>query len=624
MSIATQITRLTTLRNNIRTKLISLGILSSSATSATLSDCYDGINVVTAQSATTYTPTTSNQTIAAGKYLSGAQTISGDANLVAGNIKSGVSLFNVTGSYEGDTGKKQVFFIDYDGTVLYSYSAAYTNNLSALPPNPTHTGLVSQGWNWTLAQIKAQLTAIPDGPVWVGQNYVTSSGATEIDIEITENTKSLWFRFTINNLHVIDWGDGNTQNVTGSSLTAALYVKHTYSSAGQYTIKLSPGYSSGCTSAFYGSDRSDRLLRLSQSGYTEETSCAACIKAIRIGSDCVSIGNYGFVDCTNLEYITIPQSITSFEGHYIFTCCYGLKSLTIPNGVTVIDTNSTNYYCYMFSACASLKNISIPSTVTRFGDYAFENCYNLEGLTIPYGVNTIKPYFLSECCSIEEIYIPTYAEFSYFTGSGYFFRKCSNLKKIKGSFNGIAYGTFNGCSSLAEIDPINGNIDGYGFAYCYSLKEIELLNATSIGTYAFSSCYSLQSITIPNSVTSISSYAFQNCSSLKSVVLPSSLTSLMPNLFYNCRTLESVVIPSGVTSMQASTFSSCYGVKAIYFKGTTPPTCSSSSWYSAFNSSYYNDEKCTFYVPTGYLSAYTGATNYPSTSRVNYVEWDPT
>ena len=54
------------------------------------------------QSAKTVTPSTSNQTaVSSGKYTTGAVTVKGDSNLVSGNIKSGVSIFGVTGSYEG-------------------------------------------------------------------------------------------------------------------------------------------------------------------------------------------------------------------------------------------------------------------------------------------------------------------------------------------------------------------------------------------------------------------------------------------------------------------------------------------------------------------------------------------
>jgi len=53
---------------------------------------------VTTKAAATITPGTSNQTIAAGTYLTGAQTISGDANLLAGNIVYGKTIFGVSGS----------------------------------------------------------------------------------------------------------------------------------------------------------------------------------------------------------------------------------------------------------------------------------------------------------------------------------------------------------------------------------------------------------------------------------------------------------------------------------------------------------------------------------------------
>ena len=63
---------------------------------------YAGGQMVTgnipSKAAATYTPGTSDQTIQAGQYLSGAQTISGDANLVSSNILKNVTIFGVTGN----------------------------------------------------------------------------------------------------------------------------------------------------------------------------------------------------------------------------------------------------------------------------------------------------------------------------------------------------------------------------------------------------------------------------------------------------------------------------------------------------------------------------------------------
>ena len=53
---------------------------------------------VTTKAAATITPGTTNQTIESGTYLTGTQTIAGDADLVASNIINGVQIFGVTGN----------------------------------------------------------------------------------------------------------------------------------------------------------------------------------------------------------------------------------------------------------------------------------------------------------------------------------------------------------------------------------------------------------------------------------------------------------------------------------------------------------------------------------------------
>lgn len=59
------------------------------------------LNGITKKAAASYTPGTTDQTINAGQYLSGAQTIKGDANLVPANIAKDVTIFGVKGEHEG-------------------------------------------------------------------------------------------------------------------------------------------------------------------------------------------------------------------------------------------------------------------------------------------------------------------------------------------------------------------------------------------------------------------------------------------------------------------------------------------------------------------------------------------
>lgn len=59
------------------------------------------VKPTTRQAAKTYTPSTSNQTIPAGTFLTGAATIQGDADWTEGNIKKGVNMWGKTGTLDG-------------------------------------------------------------------------------------------------------------------------------------------------------------------------------------------------------------------------------------------------------------------------------------------------------------------------------------------------------------------------------------------------------------------------------------------------------------------------------------------------------------------------------------------
>ena len=74
---------------------VSAGTAGNSSVSLTAS--------VATKGATTYTPTTSNQEIASGTYLTGKQTILGDSNLQSQYIKSGITIFSVQGSLTSAT-----------------------------------------------------------------------------------------------------------------------------------------------------------------------------------------------------------------------------------------------------------------------------------------------------------------------------------------------------------------------------------------------------------------------------------------------------------------------------------------------------------------------------------------
>ena len=110
---------------------------------------------ITSQGAQTITPSTSNQTISSGKYLSGTQTIKGDSNLVASNIKSGVSIFGVSGNYTGngtDTSDATATQNDIaNGKTAYVNGEKITGNLSVISQISTSATPSSDETNLSLS-----------------------------------------------------------------------------------------------------------------------------------------------------------------------------------------------------------------------------------------------------------------------------------------------------------------------------------------------------------------------------------------------------------------------------------------------------------------------------------------
>lgn len=483
--------------------------------------------------------------------------------------------------------EKDVNFIDYDGTLVASKTKAEINAMTSdsdLPANPTHTGLTAQGWNWTVAQLKAQLTAMPDAPIWVGQMYVTTSGATEIDVEMQEGRLSPILTICVNGTVTVDWGDGTTTNtVTGTSLAVRLEVgPHDYVSAGNYTISISAAV--GSSYAFLGSN-GYQLLRKNTTGDQNKV-YSSDIKRIRLGNNITTIGSSTFYNCLCLESITISSSVTSI-GDSAFYNCYFLKSITIPSGVTIIK-GSTFQYCY------SIKNIAIPSSVTSFETAVFNDCHLLESITLPSG--------------------------STFSWSSSSFANCYSLKSITlpSGVTTIIYNGFKNCYCLESVTFLGNitTIEESAFAFCYSLKSITIPSSvTSIGKNAFQYCYNLKNLTIPNLVTSIGNTAFSYCYALRSIIMSNNLSSIGSGAFQYCYCVASVTIPSSVTSIGESAFRYWYGVREIHVLPTTVPSLGSTNTFSGIPSD------CVIYVPSASLTDYQGATGW--SDYASYIQAEP-
>lgn len=430
-------------------------------------------------------------------------TQNGTYTATSGHAYSSVTV-NVSSG--GVARKNDVNFYDYDGTILYSYTAQEASELTALPANPSHSGLTSQGWNYTLAEMKTEVA--DHGFCEIGQMYITDDGKTRLYCTFGKGRLSPYFSVCPNGTVIVDWGDGSaTDTLTGTSLTTAVGTYHTYSAAGDYVITLT--VSSG-SFRFLGVQYCPYILRTSDNtATTGNTPYSSALKKVELGSN-AQIGAYGFNYCRGLKSITIPES--TMIDHSAFRWDQSLQSLTFPRGVTSVGEYAL-YYCF------SLNSVSIPMTVTNVKTYAFQDCRALQTVSLPSTLSgSMNTYLFDDCFSLSRVNIPS------------------------------------GMTSIAN----------YAFYYCGALQSVAIPNGvTSIGNYAFSVCPAITSVTIPSTVTSIGTSAFSGSPGIGEYhFLSTTPPTASSNAFQSITTDCKIYVPTG--SLSAYTSESNYPSSSTY------------------------------------------------------------
>ena len=244
------------------------------------------------QAAKTITPTTTSQTaVSSGYYTGGAVTVKGDANLVAGNIKSGVSIFGVNGTYAGSSGGDTSM---EDGLV-------------------TRTGRV---------YVNDRVKTIGSYAFYSRTNLTTVSfpNATTIGRYAFYICTSLTTASFPNATTIGSYAFGICTSLTTASFPNVTTIGYcAFDRCTNLTTVSFPNVTTIGNSAFY--------------------SCSSLTTASF--PNATTIGIYAFYSCTSLTTASFPSATNI--GSYAFRDCYNLKSLYLT-GSSVCKLSASNAF----------------------------------------------------------------------------------------------------------------------------------------------------------------------------------------------------------------------------------------------------------------------------------------
>ena len=278
-----------------------------------------------------------------------------------------------------------VFFYDYDGTLLYSYTVKEARALTALPDPPTHDGLPFAGWTHTLEEVKSTLKYLDVGAMY---DPPSTKIVMEIDSANTAVPMNLFSRTTDGASVTINWGDGTTQSL---SVTTTTSIEHTYTSSGTYTIEfqvLSGVLDLGNSFGYSGKP----LFKASNGGYPVSHMIQSAIIANN------TVMTYGtFINAKNLKSVVIGLG-TSTVGGGSFIRTQQLKCVIFPLGINQISNS-------MFWQSSSVTTVILPSSINALGYSLFQEATALERIIIPSSVKRWNIDVFLDATALSEVHI---------------------------------------------------------------------------------------------------------------------------------------------------------------------------------------------------------------------------